>query len=502
MAQAASQEMLERLGLPPFQGTDRRKEGEPYPGLDRRRGGEPYPGLDRRKGGEPYPGPDRRKGGEMLVRLVVLLQLQRRVRKAQGAELPYIFVNETRVLVPYRQAIFWQAGLDGGWKVIAVSGLAAPDAGAPFVLWLNAACKAMRRLPQQSSITHFEAGDLPPEMGAAWGEWLPAMGLWLPICSRGAPAGVLALFRNERFPDSEIELLSHLSEEYGQSLLPSTPDRPFLNFRIRLKNWRLWLLGLFCAALLFPVRQSVLAPAEVTALQPAHIRASIDGVVKTFFVAPNQQVAAGDRLLRLEDNQLRTHLVVAQKNLEVARAELQQTQQLSLVDARSKVRLPMLQGRVEQLVAEVELVESQLARVVIFSPVDGVGIFDDPDIWLGRPISLGQKIMEVADPTQVRLEISLPMSEALPLAPGDEFLFFPNISPHAPVSGSLNFIGYQASETPEAGLAFTLRGLFAAGESAPRLGLRGTAKLYGKRAPLAALLLRRPFLQIRQWLGV
>ncbi|MCL1985091.1 MAG: hypothetical protein FWG59_01390, partial [Betaproteobacteria bacterium] len=90
----------------------------------------------------------------------------------------------------------------------------------------------------------------------------------------------------------------------------------------------------------------------------------------------------------------------------------------------------------------------------------------------------------------------------LPLKQGDEFLFFPNISPHAPVSGALNFIGYQASETPDAGLAFTLRGLFAADATVPRLGLRGTAKLYGKRTPLVALLLRRPFLHIRQWLGV
>jgi hypothetical protein len=440
---------------------------------------------------------------DVLMRLGLLLQLQRRARKAQSTELPFIFVNETRVLVPYRQAIFWQAGLDGAWKVNAVSGLAAPDSGAPFVLWMDSVCKAMRRLPQHTSITHFDAGALPPALGAAWGEWLPAVGLWLPICSRNTLTGALALFRDERFQDNEIELLSHLSEEYGQSLMPPAPPRFFhAKLDLRLKNWRVWLLGLLCAVLLFPMRQSVLAPAEVTALQPAHIRASLDGVIKVFFIAPNQQVAGGEKLLSFEDDQLRTRLVVAQKNLEIARAELQQTQQLSLMDARSKVRLPMLQGRIEQLVAEVELVESQLARVIIFSPVDGVAVIDDPDTWLGRPVSLGQKIMEVADPAQVRLEISLPMSETLPLQQGDEFLFFPNISPHAPVSGTLNFIGYQASETPDAGLAFTLRGLFEAGESVPRLGLRGTAKLYGGRMPLIALLLRRPFLQLRQWLGV
>lgn len=94
------------------------------------------------------------------------------------------------------------------------------------------------------------------------------------------------------------------------------------------------------------------------------------------------------------------------------------------------------------------------------------------------------------------------MSETLPLGQGDALLFFPNISPYAPLSGKLAYIGYQAAETPEAGLAFSLRASFAAGEDPPRLGLRGTAKLYGSRAPLIALLLRRPVLQLRQWLGL
>lgn len=439
---------------------------------------------------------------DALLSLSLLLQLQRRVRRAEAGELPFIFVNETRAVVPYRQAVFWKQALDGSWSVAAVSGLAAPDAGAPFVQWLSLLGNAMRRTPGHASITPIDRSTLPSAIGESWAEWLPAGGLWLPLPAADSLAGALALFRDEPFRKDEIELLGHLSEAYGQCLASQSPRKKFQILTPALKSWRLWLTAAFCLFLLFPIRQSVLVPAEVTPLQPAHIRVGIDGVVKKLFVAPNQQVAPGEKLLSLEDDHLRTRLVVARKNLEIARAELQQTQQLSLVDSRSKIRLPMLQGRLEQLLAEVELVESQLARVVTVSPVAGVAVFDDPDVWLGRPVSLGQKIMEVADPSRVQLEITLPMSETLPLRQGERLLFFPNISPHTPLPGTLTFIGYQASETPDAGLAFTLRASFAPGETLPRLGLRGTAKLYGERMPLVILLLRRPFLQVRQWLGV
>ena len=438
-----------------------------------------------------------------LMRLGLLLQLQRRARQAEAKELPFIVVNETRLLVTYRQAVFWQAGADGNWKVASVSGLAAPDSGSPFVLWLDAVARALHKLPPYADVAPLDQHALPGQLGTSWGEWLPSVGLWLPVYAGGKVAGALALFRDAPFGTDETELLRHLVESYGQCIAPpARPQGHVARLSALLKRRRNWVVAVLCLALLFPVRQSVLAPAELIASQPAHIRAALDGVVKSIHVQPNQKVVAGDKLLSLEEDQLRMRLVVAQKNLDIARAELQQTQQLSLVDPRAKIRLPMLQGRVDQLVAEMDLVSSQLARIHILSPVDGLAVFDSPDAWLGRPVALGQKIMEVADPAKVQLEISLPISETLPLKLGDAVLFFPNIKPHAPLSGTLTFIGYQASETPGAGLAFSLRADFVGEESVPRLGLRGTAKLYGDRMPLAALLLRRPFLQLRQWLGL
>ena len=51
-------------------------------------------------------------------------------------------------------------------------------------------------------------------------------------------------------------------------------------------------------------------------------------------------------------------------------------------------------------------------------------------------------------------------------------------------------------------LAFALRARFEDGEAMPRIGLRGTAKVYGERSSLFMFLFRRPLSALRQGLGL
>ncbi|SHN61432.1 efflux RND transporter periplasmic adaptor subunit [Desulfovibrio litoralis] len=439
-----------------------------------------------------------------LLRLGVLLQLQKRAQKASSNELPFVFVNETRTLVPYRQAVFWSYDSKRTWRVTAVSGLSTPDQGAPFVLWLQELAKEFEGLGLHTQTQMIQANMFPQKQVSAWQEWLPPEGLWLPFFVGSKLIGALALFREQAFRKDEQELLEHLCGCYALCLPRKSEQTTLVKLKKTLNSStkRLWLLLFIFILLWIPVRQSVLAPAEVIAVQPVHIRAGLDGVVKEFFVQPNQKVSIGTPLIAMEDDQLKTKITVAQKSIDVAMAELQQTQQLSLTDPRSKIRLPMLQGRIAQLAAELSLVRSQLERVVIISPSEGIVLIDNPSIWLGRPVRIGEKIMELAKPEAVQLEITLPISESLPLQQGDSVLFFSNISPHSPLSATLDYIGYQASEYPATGLAFTLRAKLLPGQPLPKLGLRGTVKLYGDRSPFILLILRKPILQVRQWLGL
>ena len=441
----------------------------------------------------------------------MVLQLSRRAREAGPGELPFIMANETRQLLPYRQAVFWEVK-DGRTRLEAVSGLAAPDRNSPFAFWMKtfaARCleAEFRPADPKSRARSLDLEDLAQkdEQLTGWRDWVPgralACVLYGPPGSRDRLCGYLCLFRENEFNDSETALFEHLAEAYGYSLgaLGRKPARSGKKrgFKRLAATAALFLLLLF---LLVPRPQTILAQAEVTARQPALVRAGVDGVVEKFLVAPNQRVRPGEALFQLEDTQFRTRLAVAEKSGEMAQIELRQLQQSALHDPAAKARIPLAQARAEQLQAEADYVRSLLERVVAVSPSAGVALIDNPDEWQGRPVSLGQKIMMVADPDDVMLEIYLPAAEAPPVEPGDELLFFPNVAPASPLRDKVVYAGYRAMEVPGLGMAFPLRAEFTDADT-PMLGLRGTARLSSTSSPLGVIILRKPIMAVRQWLG-
>ncbi|UQZ90458.1 hypothetical protein C4J81_15085 [Deltaproteobacteria bacterium Smac51] len=460
-----------------------------------------------------------------ISRMAVLLQIEERLRQAETKELPFIVVNETRLLMPYRQAVLWRQRGEDSSSPMAVSGLAVPDKNSPYLQWMGRLRRHLQQKWEAEETTApalpFTAEDLPEDLKSEWADWLPAYGLFVPLplwpfmaespSSDGAAPeeavrpekpplfGVLTLFSQNPFTPADLRMLQHLAGAYGHSLsVAFERRRDFL----AIISKRAKIIGIaLLLIMLFPLRQSVLAPAEVIAEDPWPVRSPLDGVVERIQVAPNAEVKSGDLLLTLDTTELNTRLAVAVKSLDVARVELRQGRQQALGDREAKLRLAYLNGRVEQLEAEKVYVESLLERAAITSPINGVALVDAPEEWAGKPVSLGQRIMTVADPAKVRLEVFLPMDEYIPQKAGDEVLFFPNISPASPQKAVIYQAGYQAQETSQAGLAFRLRADFPPDGDTIRLGVRGSAKVYGTRAPLIYVVLRKPIMKMRQWLG-
>jgi len=181
---------------------------------------------------------------ETLKRLSILLQLSRRARKASEDELGFCIVNETRVLISYRQAALF-TWVDGSLKVAAVSGLAVLDSSSPFIQWLTNL--AARRLADGSAwtgaaVTSADCGAEGALLRDAWAEWLPREGYWLPLLGpQDRPQGVLALFREEAWSAPEQHVLSYLADSYGQALAAFSPPPHkawFGKMRRRWNDWR------------------------------------------------------------------------------------------------------------------------------------------------------------------------------------------------------------------------------------------------------------------------
>ena len=244
----------------------------------------------------------------------------------------------------------------------------------------------------------------------------------------------------------------------------------------------------------------MLAEAEVVAYKPNLVRSPLEGVVDTFYVQPNEVVKVGQKLFSLDKAELKSRLEVAKEKRDSAQTDYLQTTQEAMLDPKVKFKLSGLKSKWEQEAAEVDYVSTLLKRCDVNATMAGVTVFDDPNEWLGKPVKQGEKILAVANPDSVELEVRLPMEDLIVLAPGDEVLFFSNIAPHKPLEATLNYFSYRASPTPSDVMAYRLKAAFTERAELPRLGFHGTAKLYGARKPFILWLLRKPIRTIRLWL--
>lgn len=435
--------------------------------------------------------------------MVQLLQLGEMARKAESPDaLGYTMVNDTHSLLPYRQAALWLSGNGNRAGLQALSGQSLVESNSPFVIWLNGFAKQYVKRERADSAHAVDLASLEDETREEWLHWLPPHMLWLPLRQDKRVIGALLLTRAEPWQDAESRLLEHLMGIYSHAWAALQKSRRVnLGRRLLDRRWKLTGFALLAVILLLPIRQSVLAPAEVVAYQPRLVRAPIDGVIESLHVSPNQRVEADQLLISLDSTTLDKELAVAHKELETIQAEHKQAAQRAFFDKDSKAMLNVLESRLEQQQAQLTYLTSLQQRLTIRARSAGLAIFDDANDWLGRPVKIGERIMEIADPQQVELQIHLPVQDAILLEPGTEVAFFLTIRPQYPISAELTYAGYKAQLTPDGILAYRLKGRFSGEQQALRIGLKGTAKLYGESVTLFYYLMRRPLSVLRQWFG-
>ncbi len=446
-----------------------------------------------------------------LQRLAVFIELEKRLRSCSDlAALGFTLVNETHSLTPYRQAMLWHnsGGIHG--RLLAVSGLATPDPSAPFASWMRRVAHfTSEHTTAPADVTVVAPESLPDELSVEWSQWLPAQLIRIPLYNaRQQLRAVLLLAREQAWTDAEITLLTYLggAASHAWNALDKQ-QRRLLPGQLYKRRWWLGFAVMLIGLGFVPVTQTTLAPGEVIARDPFVVRAGIDGVIDRIHVEPNQVVTSDTLLVSMDKTRLQNQLEVARRGLEVADAEYRQAAQQGLFDNRANASLAILKGRADQRLAEVTYLEQLLQRVEIRAGRDGVVIFDDASEWEGRPVAIGERVMMLADPDSTELEIKVPVADAIALENGARVRMFLNTRPHSPLDAELRFASYQAELTPEGILAYRLVASFGDDMSAGqntliRIGLKGTAKLYGERTFLLVYLLRRPLTSLRQMVGL
>ncbi len=436
-----------------------------------------------------------------------LLSLYERLRGVNPAELRFVIANETYNLIQYDQAILWELKAAKPY-VTAVSGIAEIDKNAPFIMFLkNFYKQGIAGLADLSVLNVNDIND--DNLKADIKEWLPPYMMFSPIFDNDKNViGGLLLARKQPWQSSELSLLEKITDIYAhdvdQAQKQEGQKRKALSELIAGRKKRIVSTLLVLAIMLFPFKTSVLAPAEIIASHPVLIRAPIEGIIKDIPVKPNQVVKAGDILVVFDEVALKAQIEVTENALNVAQSELRQVSQEAMNDTNARLRLSILRGQVEKEKTNLAYYKEVSNRGVITAPEAGTVVFEDVFDWLGRPVSIGERIMLLAQSEQTELEIQLPAADAILLEDNAQSLFFSNARPDRPVKASVFFHSYRANQNAESEIAYRLKARWdeTDEDSNLRIGMRGTAKIYGQRQSFIVYILRKPMTQLRQFFGL
>jgi multidrug resistance efflux pump len=305
--------------------------------------------------------------------------------------------------------------------------------------------------------------------------------VWCPLKHPGGQIlGGLWLTRDQPWADHEVTVLQRLGEAYASAwrAVGSTNSR---RWRWGLSRTTTWILAAaILGALAMPVSMSTLAPAKIVAKDPLIVSAPIDGVIADILVFPNTVVSEGQVLFTYEDTTFRSEYDVAERNLDVAMAQYRRAAQGSFVEAKQKADVPLLKAEVELRETERNYAHERLTEVEVKAEQAGLLLYTDKSDWIGKPIVVGQRIMELANPQQLEVRIDLPVEDAIVLRDGASVALFLNATPFSSVPATVSHASYHAEVLPNNTLTYRVTAQLGQGSSELRIGWQGSAKIYGE----------------------
>ena len=238
------------------------------------------------------------------------------------------------------------------------------------------------------------------------------------------------------------------------------------------------------------------------AKNPFIVTSSFDGVVKKIEVNNNDKINLGDLLVRLEDTDLLNNYNLAKQSLAVAEKELLRTRQSSFTNNEEKSKLAELEAQVDLKKVELNSSKEKLQNSKIYSEKQGIAIVGRKADWQGKPVEVGEKILIISDPKNVEFLIWLPVKDSIIIKENSEVKVFLDINPIKPLAGRLLRASYEPELSPEEVLSYKIVSSLEKDQEIPRIGLRGTAKIYGSKVTLFYYLFRKPITFVRQLIGI
>lgn len=449
--------------------------------------------------------PDQSK---QLVNLLVLVnKLQLKAFNAETVEkLAFIMVNDTHQVFKYDRAYLYSMDADKV-DLKAISGQHTVNNETEFYQ------KSIRLLghlthkdrPQLLTAEAFtDAGNLYNEVFGT----NQSTKYWLPIESNNQLRLGLLLETDVTDPQQQSHAQEQLSFLYG-TLIPGFAtawakfDKHTLVKSLG-RNRKLKFYALLTALIvLFGVRVPlrVAAPCEVIAEKPFVVTAPLEGIIDHVAVKPGQDVKVGDLLFEYDRKVPDQEFKTASKQMEVSREELNRSMTLGLSDPKSLSEVQVLKLRAQKDEIAFELAKMQQSLLDVEAEIPGIIVMDDPDDWRGRPVRVGEKVLSISDPARTKIRLWIPESDNVKINPEIPLQITLNVTPDINYTAMLSYIAFE-SQIGEGEIPAFLGE--AHWETPPdvKLGLRGTAILYGDNVSLFYFIVRKPWSTFRRFTGI
>ena len=261
-----------------------------------------------------------------------------------------------------------------------------------------------------------------------------------------------------------------------------------------------WVIGIMTMILFFlPIQHSTLGSVKVVAKDPLIVSAPIDGVIASIPVEPNQLISQGQTLFNYEDTSYRNEYVVAQQSLAVAEAELKKATQSAFQDEKSKAEVALLKTKVELAHIKRDYAKEMLDHLNVIADRDGFLLLGDKLELIGKPVIVGERLMEIAETGKFMFRIDLPVENNIEFSIGAPVKIYLNIDPLRSISAEVTNIGFRAEVIPGDTLVYRVDAETTETTGHLRIGWQGTAKIYGNSVNLFFYLFRRPLAAARQY---
>lgn len=436
-----------------------------------------------------------------------LIQLEFNLKNCENdSELFYSIVNQTAEIISYEQAVLVGLDYSSKLKVEAISNVVSVDSTSPFVQYILDLANSLKKIYSNDEIKLVNQTELSKDIKEQIKEFSPSNIVWIPLKTIKNNIEVefyLILFRNDFFEQKDIEILSYLATSYKYFLFANRKDSlktKIRNLKIDNKYLKYGLLAIFLAMFL-PIKMSVIAPCEIQAKDPFVVTSPIDGSIDEIKVNSNDKVSKDELLVKIKDVDLINTYEIAKKKLDTVEAELHSMKQAGFYDIDKKSQISRLESEVALKEAELNYSKSLLDKTNIYSQTQGIAIVDNPNEWKGKPVITGEKILLIANPNEVEIKIMLSVKDALFLKENADVKIFLDNKIFETWDAKISEIFYKPQVTPENIVSYKIIADFndlKQNDEIPKIGLRGTAKIYSQNVTLFFYLFRKPITSLRQ----